>query len=62
MCSIADPAAVTGSEQTVRQAFASAFAELTRRIQELIELPLESMSRDETLAALRALGRRQGAG
>ena len=59
---IADPAAVTDSEEAARQAFSSAFAELTRRLQELVDLPLETMSRQEMASALRAIGSSQGAG
>ena len=58
--SIPDPAAVPGSEQLVRPAFVSAFAELKGRIRKLIDLPLESMSRTEMLTALRAVGSDQG--
>ena len=59
--SIPDPATVPGSEQSVRQAFVSAFAELKGCIRKLIDLPLESMSRTEMLTALRAVGSDQGA-
>jgi arsenate reductase len=58
--SIADPAAATRSERTVRQAFVRAFDELSRRIEQLLELPLEPMSRQEMQKALRASGKPQG--
>jgi arsenate reductase len=53
---IPDPAEVSGSEDAVRQAFASAYEALAARIQEILDLPLESMTRTEMQAALRALG------
>jgi arsenate reductase len=58
--SIADPAAATGSERTVRQAFVRAFDELSGRIGQLLELPLQSMSRQEMQMALRAPASTQG--
>jgi arsenate reductase len=58
--SIADPAAATGSQRTVRQAFVSAFDELSGRIEQLLELSLQSMSRQEMQIALRAPGSAQG--
>jgi arsenate reductase len=58
--SIADPAAATGSQRTVRQAFVSAFDELSGRIEQLLELSLQSMWRLEMQIALRAPGSAQG--
>jgi arsenate reductase len=58
--SIADPAAATGSEVLQWQAFASAYTGLAGRIEAMLELPLESMSRAEIAAALGAAGIRQG--
>lgn len=58
---IPDPAAVTGSEDEIRRAFACAYEELLRRINDLLELPLESMSRTEVETAMRALGSAESA-
>ncbi len=52
--SIADPAAASGAEDAVRQAFMDAYEALAARIQEILALPLESMKRTELRAALRA--------
>ncbi len=54
--SIPDPAAVTGSENDIRRAFASAYEQLLRRIEQMLELRLESMSRAAVETAMRALG------
>lgn len=54
--SIADPAAASGAEDEVRQAFMDAYEALAARIQEILALPLESMKRTELRAALRARG------
>lgn len=54
---IPDPAAVTGSDEDINEAFASAYEELSRRIRQMLELPLASMSRAQAEAALRALAR-----
>lgn len=59
---IPDPAAVTGSADDMRRAFDDAYAALAARIDELLELPLESMSGPERRAALRAIHAHHGAG
>lgn len=58
--SIADPAAVVGSAQAVQRAFVRAFDELSGRIEQLLELPLQSMSRREMQTALRDVACCQG--
>jgi arsenate reductase len=40
---VADPAAVAGSEEEKRQAFQRAFAQLSKRIDRLLELPAEKL-------------------
>lgn len=58
--SIADPAAAIAPEEALQHAFAMAFDELSARIESLLDLPLESMSRAEISAALVALNSGQG--
>lgn len=53
---IPDPAAAAGADEQIRVAFARAFAELSARIEKLLNMPLESMSRAEIRTALRAIG------
>lgn len=53
---IADPAAVRGPDEEIRRAFETAYEELLTRIRKLLALPLDSMSRTEMRAALRAVG------
>jgi arsenate reductase len=54
---VADPAAVDGSDDDKRKAFAQAFAALSARIRLFIELPLESLKVKALQARLRAIGR-----
>ena len=42
---VADPAAVTGSDEEKRKAFQRAFAELSARINRLLALPIEKLDR-----------------
>jgi arsenate reductase len=42
---VADPAAVTGSDEEKRRAFQRAFAELSARINPLLALPIEKLDR-----------------
>ena len=42
---IADPAAVTGTEEVQRQAFREALFQLSRRIELFVSLPIEKLSR-----------------
>lgn len=51
-----DPAAAEGSDDGKRAAFAEIHAQITRRIERLLALPLTTMSRAEQLTALRAIG------
>lgn len=51
-----DPAAVEGDDATRLQAFETAFRTVSARIRAFIELPLESMPRDEWAARLDAIG------
>lgn len=50
-----DPAAVAGHEEEVRTAFEQTADELHRRFRALVELPLESMTRDERARAMAGL-------
>jgi arsenate reductase len=54
---IPDPAAVTGPEAAVREAFRDACDSLSVRIDGLLGLPLDSMADREAQIALQALGR-----
>ena len=53
---IPDPAAVTEPEDAVREAFRVAYDRLARRIEGMLDLPLESMSVEESRRALQELG------
>jgi arsenate reductase len=53
---IRDPAAVTGSEETKRKAFLTAYTELHRRISLFVNLPIDKLS---DLAKLDEIGRMQ---
>ena len=51
-----DPADVEGSDEQVREAFFEAFLLLSRRIQLLLALPIESLERMALEAKLRGIG------
>ncbi len=52
-----DPAEVAGAEATQRKAFEAAFLVLSRRIDELLALPIEKLERLALEARLRVIGR-----
>lgn len=54
---VADPAAVQGSDEDKRRAFSMAFLQLQRRISLLLNLPLETLDRLGTQAALERIHR-----
>lgn len=54
---IPDPAAATGTEAERALAFATAYAQLTRRALALAALPLATLDRAAQTAAIRAIGR-----
>jgi protein-tyrosine-phosphatase len=54
---VADPAAVTGSDEEKRKAFAQAFADLSARIERLMALPLESLDGPTLKARLDEIGK-----
>lgn len=51
-----DPAHVTGSREVVEAAFEATYAALEKRIQKLLALPVETMSRQELTEALNRIG------
>ncbi|GAB3441914.1 arsenate reductase ArsC [Massilia solisilvae] len=51
-----DPAAVTGSDEEKRAAFATVFAQIRRRIEAFVALPIESMDADARRRAIREIG------
>jgi len=53
-----DPAAVQGSDEQKRAAFVRIRGQIRNRVEKLLALPLERMSRDEQLQQLRALADR----
>ena len=53
---IADPAAVTGSDGEIREAFQLAFDRLTRRIRAFLDLPLDDMNPREIQSSLNQIG------
>jgi arsenate reductase (thioredoxin) len=57
---IEDPAAVTGSDEEQRHAFASAYRALDERIQSLVELPVASLDREQLRRRLDDIGRMRG--
>jgi arsenate reductase (thioredoxin) len=54
---VADPAAVTGTEEAKRKAFLRAFSELSARINLLIALPVEKIDRQTLKRKLEDIGR-----
>ena len=55
---VPDPAAVAGSEEQRREAFAEALRVLRRRVQELTSLPFDSLDRNALRTQLREIGSR----
>lgn len=53
---LADPAHVTGSPEEVKAAFEATYAALEKRIQRLLALPVETMSKTELTQALNKIG------
>jgi arsenate reductase (thioredoxin) len=51
-----DPAAVQGSDEDKRAAFASICGQIRTRVEKMLALPLESLGRSEQLQQLRAIG------
>lgn len=58
---LADPAAAAGSPAAIAKAFGDAHALITRRIEALLQLPVETMGRPELKAALDGIGERTNA-
>lgn len=56
-----DPAAVEGDDDTRRHAYVKAFAELRRRVELLLALPIEKLDRLVAERHLRDIGRNVGA-
>jgi arsenate reductase len=54
--SVADPAAVEGSDDDKRAAFRDAAATLRQRIERMVELPLEKLDADSRKTTLNAIG------
>jgi len=54
---VPDPAAVTGTENEIRHAFAVAFDQIRRRIEALVASPLTGLDRAALQRALDAIGR-----
>ncbi len=54
---VVDPGHAEGTPEEVEAAFDATFATLQRRVQALVELPVESMSRDALSAELNRIGR-----
>lgn len=52
-----DPAAATGGDEQIRDAFESTYRALTRRITALLALPIAQMDRDELAQKARQIGR-----
>jgi arsenate reductase (thioredoxin) len=52
-----DPAAATGEPEEIRAAFSACFNELSERIDNLVQLPLDMMSRDDIVQAMTKLAR-----
>ncbi|MCK9397538.1 MAG: arsenate reductase ArsC [Methylobacter sp.] len=51
-----DPAHVVGSQDVIDAAFEETYAALEKRVQQLLALPVETMSRPELTAALNKIG------
>ena len=57
---VADPGHVEGTPEDVIAAFETTFATLRHRITRLVELPIDSMSREQLSEALDRIGREMG--
>ena len=55
---IADPAAVTGTDEEKREAFAEAYLQLQERIEQFLELPFASLDEAQLRSAIADIGRR----
>ena len=55
---VADPAAVTGSDEDKRRAFLNAFTTLSSRIRLLLDLPLAKLTAHSLKASLEEIGRK----
>lgn len=53
---VPDPAHVTGSPEVIEAAFEATYAALEKRIQRLLALPVETMSKPELTEALNKIG------
>lgn len=51
-----DPSHVDGTDEEKRQAFAHTFSLIRQKIQQLVDLPIETLSQDELVAALNRIG------
>ena len=51
-----DPAHVRGTPEEIEAAFEATYAALERRIQRLLELPIDTLSASELAAALNRIG------
>ncbi len=51
-----DPSHVDGTDEEKRQAFAHTFALIRQKIQQFVDLPIETLSKDELVAALNRIG------
>lgn len=54
---VADPGHVTGTQEEIVAAFDETFATLRRRFEALVELPVETMSREQLGEALMRIGK-----
>jgi arsenate reductase len=52
-----DPAAVEGTDEEKRAAFAAVFVQIKRRMQAFVSLPLHELEEDEIVEAMRKIGR-----
>jgi arsenate reductase len=57
---VADPGHVEGTQEEVIAAFEATFATLRHRITRLVELPIDSMSREQLSEALDRIGQEMG--
>ncbi len=51
-----DPSHVNGTDEEKRQAFAHTFGLIRQKIQPLVDLPIETLSQEELIAALNCIG------
>ncbi len=52
----ADPAAVEGSDDEMRQSFSAIFNQIKQRVEKLVALPLDTMDREKIQQALQEIG------